>query len=233
MTLLELAGEITTGVQRIAQREQIVRRIIELKRVDAKLDELKPVLDEVVSLVVAAQGGGLTISVDGLNSLRSRLNNAALYNGNSAVDVPALEDLVTDVRTEAALAKGAVTALWQELVDRRIPQRQGLRLLADAYLQLDPRNALAMELRQAVEDADQLVRKPPSSEALLRLDQLGQQIPQLSRDLVGDILTVRSFIERAARGGASLETLTPEVEHWIGMKGFERFFKITIGEPEA
>ena len=59
MTLLELAGEITTGVQRLAQREKIVRRIIELKRGDSKLDELKPVLDEVVSLVVAAQGGGL------------------------------------------------------------------------------------------------------------------------------------------------------------------------------
>jgi hypothetical protein len=233
MTLSELADAITTGVQQTAQRDVIAGRVGQLKRIESTLDQLMPVVTEAVSLVGAAAASGLSIDAERLASLGGRISDATVRADQLEVDGPALERLAMDVRTEAASVKSAATGSWRELVDRRIPQRQGLTALANTYLQLDPGDTLAQQLRQAVVAAQQLANMPPSIEALQRLDQLAAQIPQLSRDLVGDAPSVRSFIERVARGGAALDSLTPEVGRWIESKRFEGVFKIVLGEPES
>jgi hypothetical protein len=231
MTLSELADAITTGVRQTTQRNEIIGRVAERKRVEATLDPLLPALIEAVSLVEATAASGLDISADGLRAIHGRISAAA--GAHQELDVPVLEQLAIDIRTEAASIKSAATSSWRELVDRKVPQRQGLMGLANTYLQLDPADTVAQQLRDAVVAVQQLADAPPSMEALQLLDQLATQIPQLSRDLVGDATTVRSFVERVARGGAALDSLTPEVARWIEAKGFERVFKIVLGEPEA
>ncbi|SRR5258708_5592341 len=233
MTLLEVAEGITTGVQRTAQRELITGRVTQLRRIESTLDQVMPLVIEAVSLVGAAAVSGLSIKTDGLASVRDRITAATRRADQGDVDVPTLEQLLLDVRTEVESVKSTATISWHELVDRRIPQRQGLTRLADTYLQLDPGNGLAKELRHAVGAAEQLTNMRPSSEALQRLEQLATRIPQLLRDLVGEDPDVRAFAERVARGGAGLDSLTPEVVSWIALKGFERSFKIVPGEPET
>jgi hypothetical protein len=233
MTLLELADKITTGVQRTAQREKIAGRVAQLKRIASSLDELMPLVREATTLVGAAEAFGLGITTDGLASLHERIADASKGANPTEVDASALEQLVTDLRTELSSVKSTVTISWHELVDRRIPQRQGLTRLAETYLRLDPTDPLATQLRQAVATAQQLATTPPTTEALQRLDQVATQIPELLRDLVGDDPSIRSFAERVARGGASLDSLTPEVRRWIASKGFEHSFRIVPGEPES
>lgn len=227
MALSDFADRIVVGVKRIAQRDLTAARVAQLARVESNLDQLMPVVEEAVSLVDAASTSGLTISAGELRSLRVRISEAV----QGDVDAPALEQLIVEVRTEAQSVKTAATASWHELVDRTIPQRQGLIGLADTYRQLDPGDAVAKQLRQAIGEAQQLASTAPSTEALRRLDHLATQIPQLLRDLVGDNASVRSFAERVARGGASLDSVTPEVKGWITSKGFEGSFKIVPGEP--
>src|SRR5437870_11402659 len=125
MTLLELADRITTGVKRTAQRDVIAGRVAQLKRVESNLDQLMPVVVEAVSLAGAAAASGLSISTGVLASLQSRISDAALSADQVDLDVPTLEQLVMDVRTEAASLKRTVTISWHELVDRKIPQREG------------------------------------------------------------------------------------------------------------
>ncbi len=233
MTLSELADAITTGVQQTAQRNVLAGRVAHLKRIEWTLDQLMPVVAEAVSLVGAATASGLSIGAERLASLRGRIGDAILRVDQLELDARALEQLAMDMRSEAESVKSAATSSWRELVDRRIPQRQGLTGLANTYLRLDPGDMLAQQLRHAVVAAQQLADTPPSTGALQRLDQLATQIPQLSRDLVGDAPSVRSFVEGVARGGAALDSLTPEVARWIDSKGFERVFKIILGEPES
>ena len=144
-----------------------------------------------------------------------------------------LDALIVDVRAQVSTVQSSITIAWRELVDHKVPQRQGLDNLAEIFRQLDASSSLAIELKQAVATAEQLAGAQPSVAALERLDAVAERIPFLLRDLVGDDAGVRAFAEKLARGGAPLESLTPEVTRWIEAKGFQQSFKIVPGEPEA
>ena len=233
MTLLAVADRITAGVQRVAQREIIASRMARLKRIEFDLNQLEPLLAEVMSLVQAASSAGLNIPTDLLESLRARTATAALEPDKGGVDTSVLEQLVSDLRVEVSSMKGAVASSWHELVDRKISQPEGLTHLAETFLRLDPDNALALELRQSIAVTQQLTHAAPSTDALHRLDWLAARIPLLLRDLVGDDPSVRSFAEQVGGGGAPLDSLTPEVQRWIASKRLGEGFMIVAGKPES
>jgi hypothetical protein len=228
VTLMGVAERITTGVQRVAQVEVVEERIARLKRIEFDANQVRPMLAEAIGLLEAATSAGLSIKYDSLGTLRSRIA-AALHPVDRAIEPSALEQLLADLRAEASAIKGAVTVMWQELVDRKIPQRQGLTQLAEALLRLDPGDALALELREAIGVVQQLSHMPPTIEGLRRLDALATRVPQVLSDLVGDDPSVRSFAERVGSGGAPLEALTAEVRSWIESRGLSRAFMIVPG----
>ncbi len=232
-TLVGLADRITVGVQRGAQKERLTEQVAQLKRVEASVAQLTPVVTGIVQLLDAAVGAGVDVPAEGLRGLQGRVGRANADAQRGEVDASTLDALVVDLRAQVSTVQSSITIAWRGLVDHRVPQRQGLANLAETFRQLDASSALATELRQALATAQQLAGAQPSVSALERLEAVAARIPLLLRDLVGDDAGVRSFAEKLARGGAPLESLTPEVERWIEAKGFQQSFKIVPGEPEA
>lgn len=232
-SLVELAEQVTTGVQRGAQKERVAEQVTQLKRVEDGVAQLRSVVTTTAQLVRAALGAGVDVPVAGLRQLAGPLSKVAAEGGSGNVDGTLVDRLIVEARSQLSSMQSAITIGWREVVDRKVPQRDGLMRLAETFRQLDTSSGLASELRQIVGQAQQLAGSPPSIDALDRLDRIAARIPEVLRDLVGEEPSVRAFADRVARRGAPLDTVTPEVMDWLLVKGFHRSFKVVPGEPEA
>jgi hypothetical protein len=230
--LTELAEKVIAGVQQGAQMDRAAEQVAQLKRLHSAVIQLHQAVTGTTQLVRAAVGAGVEVPVDGLARLVAPLKAAAASAVRGEADGAAIDALAIAVRNQLSSVQSAITVSWRELVDRYVPQREGLMRLAETFRQLDASSTLASELRQAVEGANELARTAPSVQALARLERISTRIPELLRDLVGDDPIVRDFAERVARGGAPLSSITPEVTRWLGTRGFERSFKVVPGEPK-
>lgn len=229
--LVDLAERVTNAVQQGAQKERVAEQVTQLKRIEDSVSQLLSVVAATGKLVDAAVGAGVDVPVAGLRALAPGLAEVAAKAANREVDGSAVDRLVIDVRNQLTSIQGAIAVSWRELVDRKVPQREGLMRLAETFRQLDASSRLASELRTALAAARNLAVSPPSLTALNTLEAIAERVPQLLRELVGDNPDVRTFAEELARGGASVDSLTPEVMAWIRSKGFERSFKVIPGEP--
>ena len=229
--LVDLADRVTTTVQQGAQKERVAEQVAQLKRIEASVSQLFSVVAATGKLVDAAVGAGIDVPIAGLQSLAGPLDEVAAKAANREVDGSAVDRLVIDIRSQLTTIQGAITISWRDLVDRKVPQREGLMRLAETFRQLDASSRLATELRTALVAARDLAGSPPTLTGLNTLESIAERVPKLLRDLVGDDPNVRLFADELARGGASVDALTPAVIAWIRARGFDRSFKIVPGEP--
>lgn len=231
MTLLELTAGIESGVQQLADTERVAQEVAALKRAHAAVSDVRPIVDDAVTLLTAAIEADLDVGGDALLAMSSRVAAASEAARSNRLKLADLDRLLTDVRAEVAGVQSQVKIGWIELVDKKVPGRDGLGALAESFRLLGGVSELATELRQSLSALQQVRSATPSVEQLNRLNALADRIPTIVRDLVGDDATVRAFADKVARGGAGLASLTPEVLDWLKEKGLEKSFKIVPGSP--
>lgn len=230
-TVVDLAERVTTAVQQGAQKERIAEQVTQLKRIEESVSQLYTIVESTVTLVSAALDAGVDVPIAGLRQAATELKAISTRAAKGEVDGSAVDRVVIEVRSQITSIQAAVSVEWRELVDRKVPQREGLARLADTFRQLDASSPLAAELRNALASARDLASGTPSLAALTSLETIARRVPELLRDLFGDDPNVRTFADELARGGARLDALTPEVVSWIRSRGFDRSFKVVPGEP--
>lgn len=233
MSPLELAKQLEEGVHRISQGEVVAQQLAEAARLQDDLSQVLSDVENVVSLAVSASSAGLSPDVAGLADCRRDAEKISPQTGRAKLDIDAITRFAKRVRAGSSAIEVSVATGWLELIESKVPQREGLAALATAFESLDPVSRRVAELRAVLRRVNVLRQTKPSVQSLAELDEAAVAIPRLVSSLVGDSASVRRFVELAARGGAPLSSFDPDVAVWVRDGRFNTAFKIVIGTPET
>jgi hypothetical protein len=231
--LSPLAASVTSGIERLGQRNELRDQLRSMDAVGKTIDGLLLQLHVLGEVVAAARQAGFAPTMPDVAEATAALRKLAAQLAAVDVDREFAQKVIDKVRAALATADEALTAAWREYVSSRVPGREGLIDLAQAFRDVEGASNDARDLEAAAASVQTLLQRRPSVEAVRRLGELANAIPALLQRLVGAEETVGVFADQLARGGASIEALTPAVLGWMQDKGFMTSFKIVPGRPAA
>jgi hypothetical protein len=230
-SLLTVAKGIEAGLERLSQKDQLIAQVQSLTGVDRRLGTLLDELDSTASWAASARGAGFVPAPTEVTGTLSNLADLANEAQEGRVDPNQAQGVLDEVRSIAVRVENEIKLAWREHVATRVPSQDGLLVLADAFSHVKGAGQEAARLRSAVTMVQTLLTRAPTEEAVAELDRRAVEIPELLQRLVGDDPDVRAFADQLARGGASIEALTPPILTWMRDKGFADSFKVVPGEP--
>jgi hypothetical protein len=229
--LSELAQQVTSGIERLGRRDELRTQLRSLDAVREAIDRLLKRLNALAGdLSPARQAGFAPLMPDVTGTARS-LGKLAAQLQAGEVDREYAQQVIDAVDGLLRTVQSSLDDAWRGYVISRVPMHEGLAELADTFRTIRGARGKAQELQNAARSVVLLLERQPSADAIEKLQQLAQQIPALLRELVGDDPAVRKFADQLARGGASIEALTPPVLSWMQDKEFINSFRIIPGRP--
>lgn len=228
----ELSASITTGVDVLSNQDRVLAELRDLRSVDEAVDACATEITRWSALRAVATQAGFAGEAPPIGSLLDAAS--ALADGLTADQdrqrqshrraIETLRDAVRSSTTD-------LTTAWREHVANVAASSRGMSDLAAAFASVPGAGDTARRLQSVITELAALGQRQPSTEAVARLADLRDLVPTLLGSLVGDEDSVRRFAASLARGGASIEQLTPEVLAWMRTSGFLNSFKIVAGRP--
>jgi hypothetical protein len=231
VSLSALADDITTRVDQLGQREDVVSQLRSLDAVRQAVDDLLREVDEVHLVVVAARQEDFAPELPDFVDTSSALKKVASQLGKGVVDREGAQRAIDNATGKLRSVRENLTTAWRSHVAEEVPGHDGLAVLADAFRAVEGAGPHARDLHMAIDSVRSLFRAPPSPEAISQLRDLAVKVPALLQELVGENEEVRRFAHQLARGGAGVDALTPAVAEWMRSQGFTCSFKIVAGRP--
>jgi hypothetical protein len=231
--LTQLATEVTSGVDRLGRRDGLREQLRSLDAVDRAIDGLLEQLHDLGEIVVAARQAGFAPTMPDAADAIAGLGRLAAQFVAVNVDREFAQKVIDMVSAVLRTAYDALSIAWREYVTSQVPAQAGLVDLAQTFRDVEGATGYARDLHAAAASLQALLKHRPSAEAVRKLDDLAREIPALLQKLVGEDEAVSAFAAQLARGGASIEALTPPVLIWMQDKGFMTSFKIVPGRPPA
>jgi hypothetical protein len=227
----QLATEVTSGVNRLGRRDSLREQLRSLDAVDKATDGLLEQLHDVNEIVVAARQAGFAPTMPDTTDAFAGLGRLAAQLAAVNVDREFAQKVIDTVSAVLRTAYDSLSTAWREYVTSQVPAQAGLIDLAQTFRDVEGATSYARDLHAAAASVQALLKHRPSAEAVRKLDDLAREIPALLQKLVGEEEAVSVFAAQLARGGASIEALTPPVLVWMQDKGFMTSFKIVPGRP--
>jgi hypothetical protein len=229
--LSELAQQVTSGIERLGRRDELRTQLRSLAAVREAIDRLIRELNALAgNLSPARQAGFAPLMPDITGTIRS-LGKLGAQLEAGEVDREYAQQVIDSVDGLLRTVQNSLDDAWRGYVTSQVPTHEGLAQLAGTFLTIPGARGKAQQLQTAARSVTLLLEQQPSSDAIEKLHRLAQQIPALLRELVGDDPAVRKFADQLARGGASIEALTPPVLNWMQDMKFINSFKIMPGRP--
>ena len=136
------------------------------------------------------------------------------------------ERALGDFRREVA---DALQQCWRNHAERQLGDVADLLQLSETLSDVEGVGEVSQDLAETLRQLERSRDSLPSSESAGLLSTAEQLLGQLESALQPD--GVRRFLSAVARGGASVENLTPEVMKWLeGHESVNRF-RIVAGQP--
>ena len=227
----ELAVSITTGVDVLGNQHRVLAELRDLHSVNEVVDACAVEIARWSALQAVAAQAGFAGDVPPIGGLLDAARAVAdELTANPDLRQPqrrAIDTLRDAVRSSSA----DLTAAWREHVANVAASSQGMGDLAAAFTSVPGAGDTARRLQTVVTELSELGQRQPSTDTVARLLELRDLVPTLLASLVGDEESVRRFAASLARGGASIEQLTPDVLAWMRTSGFLNSFKIVAGRP--
>jgi hypothetical protein len=136
----------------------------------------------------------------------------------------ALDQYLRDVRQD-------LVDCWGEHANSRLGSVADLRVLAGTLQGVDDVAGLSIALDRTLGNLARSQSSLPTAESARLLREAETQLAELEAALQPP--AVRAFLTAVARGGASVELLTPDVLEWIRSHRATRSFRVTAGSPAS
>ena len=229
--LSTIAEQVTSGVERLGRREELMAQLRRIDAVEKASSELVLQLKYLTETVGVARAAGFVPPLPDAAAARGAVDRLRGQLANGDVDREFAQGVIDSIGSLIREAKESLTTAWRTYVGDRIPSPEGLLVLADAFSAVEGASAFAT---QPSNSDSRCARFPPTgtfSGCHRKVNELAAEMPHLLQQLVGAEPDVRAFAEQLARGGAGIDALTPSVLKWMEDAGFVGSFKVVAGRP--
>lgn len=226
-----LVEQVTSGVERLGRRDELTAQLRRIEAIDKAADLLLRQLEDLTKTLAVARSAGFAPPSPDAGTAAAEVDALRSQLASGDVDREFAQKVIDSVGSLIRVAKESLSAAWRAYVAERVPSQEGLLVLADAFSAVEGASNHATRLRTATRAVQTFLQQAPSVEAVQKLDELAQEIPQLLQQLVGAEPEVRAFADQLARGGAAIEALTPSVLNWMKETGFVGSFRVVPGRP--
>jgi hypothetical protein len=226
-----LVQQVTSGVERLGRRDELTAQLRRIDAVDKACDQLVRQLAELTETEGVARGAGFAPPLPEWRDVATSVHGLRRQLAEDDVDREFAQGVIDSIGGLIRAARDSISSAWREYVVARIPSPEGFLVLADTFSAVEGASAYAARLRTSIRSASDLLQRSPTAAAVVKVNELAAEIPQLLQQLVGAEPQVRAFAEQLGRGGAGIEALTPSVLRWMKDSGFLGSFKVVPGRP--
>jgi hypothetical protein len=228
----DLSASIIAGAEVLGNQDRVLAELRDLRSIDEAIDACTTEITRWSALLAVAVHAGFAGEAPAIDGLLDAAAAVAIGLSAKREQQPQSQRRAIDTLRDAVRDSSEdLSAAWREHVATVVTSSRGMGDLAAAFISVPGAGDTARRLQSVLDELAALGHRQPSIEAVARLAELRDLVPTLLASLVGDEATVRSFAASLARGGASIEQLTPDVLAWMRDSGFLNSFRIVAGRP--